>query len=146
MNQELKAKIDEVVASVRANGATAPETDRLTKEMFAIPATREEKHEAGQYLLQAFRNQKREDVEPLPILGEIAEAISFRYIAEHYFGKGASWLYQRLNQYKVNGKPAAFTEQELTVLAESLQDLGQKLIGISQSLHLSLKHPTLEEG
>ena len=137
MNQELKAKIDEVVESVR-KGAGREETDRLTKEMFAIPATPEEKHEAGKYLKEALLNRKREDVEPLPILGEMSDALSLKYIAEHYFGKGASWLYQRLNQYTVNGKVAAFTEKELSELAAAFEDMGERLLGISKQIKSSI--------
>ena len=128
MNQALKEKIDEVVASIRKNGAVSPETDRLTKEMFAIPATPEEKHEAGQYLREAMLRRKREDIEPLAILGDLSDAISIKYIAEHYFDKGASWLYHRMKQYTVNGKTAAFTEQELLELAAALEDLGKRLL------------------
>lgn len=138
MNKELKAKVDEVVASIRANGAAAPETDRLTKEMFAVSATPEEKREAGQYIREALLNRKREDVQPLPILGDMSDALSLKYIAEHYFGKGASWLYQRLNQYTVNGKVAAFTEKELSELAAALEDMGERLLGISKQLKSSI--------
>ena len=136
MNKELKNKIEEVVHAVH-NGERE-EADRLTQEMFAIPATPGEKKEAGRYLKEALASRKREDIDPLPILGEISEAISFKYVAERYFGKGASWLYQRMKRYNVNGKPAAFTEKELSVLAEAFNDLGQQLIGISQNLHRSL--------
>lgn len=138
MNQDLKNKIDEVVASIRANGAKSKETDRLTKEMFSIPATPEEKREAGQYLKEAMLRRKREDVEPLAILGDLSDAISIKYIAEHYFGKGASWLYQRLNQYTVNGKTAAFTEQELSELAAAFEDMGERLIEISKHIKDSI--------
>lgn len=138
MNQELKLKIDEVVASISKNGANSDETDRLTKEMFAIPATKEEKHEAGQYLKEALINRKREDIQPLPILGDMAEALSLRYIAERYFGKGSSWLYQRLNQYNVNGKPAAFTEKELSEFADALNDMGERLKEIAKQLKSSI--------
>ncbi len=74
MNKELKEKIDEVVKSLYQNGARHEETDRLTKEMFAIPATPEEKHEAGQYLRKAMH--RHGDVEPLDIVDETRDAIS----------------------------------------------------------------------
>lgn len=138
MNQDLKSKIDEVVASIRANGAKSKETDRLTKEMFAIPATPEEKREAGQYLKDALLNRKREDVQPLPILGDLSDAISIKYIAEHYFGKGTSWLYHRMKQYTVNGKTVAFTEQELLELAAAFENLSERLLGISKQIKSSL--------
>lgn len=136
MNQALKEKIDEVVKAVHKG--EREEADRLTKEMFAIPATPEEKHEAGQYLTKALTKRKREDVQPLPILGDMTEALSLRYIAEHYFGKGASWLYQRLNQYTVNGKTAAFTEKELSELADAFDDMGERLKEISKHIKSSI--------
>ena len=76
MNKELKEKIDEVVKSLHQNGAYHEETDRLTKEMFAIPATPEEKHEAGQYLLKVMKNHIREAVATQTILDETGGAVS----------------------------------------------------------------------
>lgn len=73
MNKELKEKIDEVVKSLHKNGARHEETDRLTKEMFAIPATPEEKHEAGQYLREAMHKRKREDVDSQDVLDESSD-------------------------------------------------------------------------
>lgn len=74
MNKELKEKIDEVVKSLHKNGAKHEETDRLTKEMFAIPATPEEKHEAGQYLRKMMHKHK--DVAPRNVLDESSDVIS----------------------------------------------------------------------
>lgn len=76
MNKELKEKIDEVVKSLYKNGARHEETDRLTKEMLAIPATLEEKHEAGQYLREAMHKREREEVESRDILDESSDAVS----------------------------------------------------------------------
>ena len=39
-------------------------------------------------------------------MGDLGNAISFAYIAKHYFGKSQSWLTQRLNGSIVNGKAA----------------------------------------
>ena len=77
MNKELKEKIDEVVKSLYQNGARHEETERLTKEMFAIPATPEEKHEAGQYLRKAMHERKREDVDSQDVLDESSDASIF---------------------------------------------------------------------
>lgn len=60
-------------------------------------------------------------------LGDITNAISLSYIAKVYFGKSKTWLYQRLNGNKVNGKPAQFTEEERKRFAEALQDLSQRI-------------------
>ena len=43
-------------------------------------------------------------------MGELDKAISFAYIAKHYFGKSQSWLTQRLNGSIVNGKKARFNK------------------------------------
>ena len=63
-------------------------------------------------------------------LGTVPEAISMSYIAKNYFGKTKTWLYQRLNGNKVNGKEARFTEEEARQLQTALHDLGQRLSSI----------------
>ncbi|MFR3329712.1 MAG: DUF5053 domain-containing protein [Odoribacter splanchnicus] len=56
-------------------------------------------------------------------LGELPEIISLSYIARKYFGKSRNWLYQRINGYIVNGKPASFTPDERRKFSEALQDI-----------------------
>ena len=63
-------------------------------------------------------------------MGELGSAISFAYIAKHYFGKSQSWLTQRLNGSKVNGKIARFNKSELIQLQNAIHDLGRKLSAI----------------
>jgi hypothetical protein len=46
------------------------------------------------------------------------------------FGKTSTWLYQRINGNKVNGKEARFTSDEAHLLQEALHDLGSKLSAI----------------
>ena len=60
-------------------------------------------------------------------LGDVANAISLSYIAKAYFGKSKTWLYQRLNGNKVNGKPAQFTEEERKRFGEALRDLSRRI-------------------
>ena len=60
-------------------------------------------------------------------MGELDKAISFAYIAKNYFGKSQSWLLQRLNGSKVNGKEARFNKSELLQLQDAIHDLGKKL-------------------
>lgn len=64
-------------------------------------------------------------------LGEIPEILSMSYIAKNYFGKSRTWLYQRVNGNKVNGKPAYFTRSERKQLQDALQDIGKKLSAIT---------------
>ena len=63
-------------------------------------------------------------------IGELGNAISFAYIAKHYFGKSQSWLTQRLNGSTVNGKTARFNKSELIQFQNAIHDLGRKLSAI----------------
>lgn len=63
-------------------------------------------------------------------MGDLDQAVSFAYIAKNYFGKSYSWLIQRLNGSKVNGKEAHFNKEEVLQLQSALNDLGRKLSSI----------------
>ena len=60
-------------------------------------------------------------------LGDVPEAISFSYIAKKYFGKSRGWLMQKVNGNMVNGKQAAFTEDERKQFRAALQDISKQL-------------------
>ena len=62
-------------------------------------------------------------------MGDFGSAISFAYIAKHYFGKSQSWLTQRLNGSIVNGK--RFNKTELIQFQNAIHDLGRKLSAIA---------------
>ena len=64
---------------------------------------------------------------------EVLPILSVSYLAKHYFGKSASWFYQRLNGNKVNGKIASFTREEIEILNEALQDISKKVGALSIS-------------
>ena len=135
MNKDLKQKIDEVVA----NMGNQDLSDKLMAEAFALAHTPEDKKEAGQYLVQAMNKRKRPDVEVRNMLGEIADALSLSYLAKRYFEKDKTWLYHRLNNSNVNGKPASFSQKDLIILADSLKDLSSKLSDISSNIANSLR-------
>ena len=63
-------------------------------------------------------------------MGDLDQAVSFAYIAKNYFGKSYSWLMQRLNGSKVNGKEAHFNKEELAQLQSALNDIGKRLSSI----------------
>ena len=60
-------------------------------------------------------------------LGDVPEAISFSYIAKKYFGKSRGWLMQKVNGNTVNGRQAAFTEDERKQFRAALQDISKQL-------------------
>ena len=63
-------------------------------------------------------------------LGDVPQAVSLSYIATQC-GKSKSWLSQRLNGNKVNGKEVRFTQSEAKAFQNALHALGQKLLSIS---------------
>ena len=67
-------------------------------------------------------------------LGDIPEVISLSYIAKKYFGKSRNWLYQRINGYLVNGKPARFTDEERKKFVAAINDISDMLKKTSLSL------------
>lgn len=60
-------------------------------------------------------------------LGNVPEAISFSFIAKNYFGKSRAWLMQKINGNTVNGKRAAFTDEERRKFRDALQDISRQL-------------------
>ena len=134
MNRELKLKIDELVANI----GNKPIEDELINEAFALAMSPEDKREAGKYLMQAMAKRRRSNIDARSLMSEVTDAISLSYIAKKYFGKESTWLYQRLNRSIVNGKPASFSQTELTVLADALKDLSRKLSDTSTNISQSL--------
>lgn len=64
-------------------------------------------------------------------LGDAPRFINWTQIATTYFGKSQSWLMQRLNGNKVNGKEACFSETEVRQLETALHDIGNRLLAIA---------------
>ena len=60
-------------------------------------------------------------------LNNIYDAISWSYIAKHYFGKSRSWLSQRINGLKIHNKEVQFTPEEKKILIQALLDLGTNI-------------------
>lgn len=60
-------------------------------------------------------------------LDEILPYISISAIAKNYFGKSKEWFYQKMNGNTVNGKTAQFSDEEIRVLNNALQDLSKKI-------------------
>ena len=67
-------------------------------------------------------------------LGDLPDTLSFSYIAQKYFGKSRGWLMQKVNGNRVNGKIAAFTDEERRQFREALQDLSKKMSAVAMTL------------
>lgn len=131
MNPELKQLIAEVASTPNL---TAEETDALMSRAYSLAASPEERCEAGRFLMECMSRRKRPDVDVRGILGDTAGMLNLSFIARCYFNKDRTWLYQRLNNSVVNGKPAAFTESELKILSDALLEIGQTICQTSVKL------------
>ncbi len=131
MLNELKSLLDAIASQP---DLSAEATDEMMAQAFAMAKSPEERREAGAYLTDAINKRKRPDINVKGLLGDTVEALNLSYIAKRYFNKDRTWLYQRLNNAKVNGKPAAFSEAEIKRLSDSLDELSNKIHQISVQL------------
>jgi len=131
MKIELKTLLEAIASQP---SLSADETDGLMSQAFALADTAEERRAAGDYLRKMISRRKRPDINVKEIMGDTAEALNLSYIAKRYFNKDRTWLYQRINQTNVNGKPASFTESELKRLSDSLDELCNNIHQISIQL------------
>ena len=69
----------------------------------------------------------REEIETKLLLSGVDSYLSLSQIAQDYFGKSRSWLYQRINGSLVNGKPAQFTPEEQQQLSNALMDISNRI-------------------
>lgn len=140
---DLREKIQVLVDKMSESGTT-PGGRKVVDDYFAelnANLTPEEKKEGGKIMRELLakkreaRRIKRTDINMKEKLMEIQDIISLSYIAKRYFGKDKSWIYQRINGTCVNGKPAAFTNEELDILSNALKDIGSKISETSSLIH-----------
>jgi hypothetical protein len=103
------------------------EFERILSE---VPA--EERKLCGQILREELKKRRmeivdRRDVDVRGEMGELMQALNMSYIAREFFHKDRSWLAQRLNGNIVNGKPSAFTGEELETFRSALVDIQNRL-------------------
>ena len=138
LRDKIQELVDKMSESTTDEGRKA--VDGYFEELNAI-LTPEEKKEGGKIMRELLakkresRRVKRTDINMKEKLIEIQYIISLSYIAKRYFGKDKSWIYQRINGTCVNGKPAAFTNEELDILSNALKDIGTKISDTSLLIH-----------
>lgn len=64
-------------------------------------------------------------------LDGIIEFLPMSYIAKHYFGKSASWLYQRINGNTVRGRVYTLNDEQRATFNAALQDIARQLSSFS---------------
>ena len=132
MEAQLEQRVKELVGKFHLlrTKEGSEEFDQMWRELKSgMPP--EQLREMGKLIMQEMKNarehRKRTDVDVRCAMGDLYELLSLSYIAQHYFQKDRSWLAQRINGNLVNGKPSAFTDDELEILKLALTDIKNKL-------------------
>ncbi|MCL1942129.1 MAG: DUF5053 domain-containing protein [Candidatus Azobacteroides sp.] len=116
----------------------------MTKEEFEAyvdnylsTKTKEENEMIGTLTVSAIESNlsKLEDIDNeitmLTQLEGINEFVKLSKLSKAYFGKSKAWIYQRLNEHKVHGKPSKFTDDEKAKLSSALLDLSEKIRSVA---------------
>lgn len=112
---------------------------QLENELKTLHLSEEDKKLGQQFFnngideIQIEVNAIKEKVNLQEQLKEVSEIISLSYIAKNYFRKSRAWLYQKINENVIHGKPCRFTEEELKILQFALNDIQKKIGAISVS-------------
>lgn len=85
------------------------------------------------------RNDRSQVADVKKQLSDIYMKITWREIANEYFGKSSSWLYHKLDGIDGNGGKGGFTEDELTTLQHALFDLSDKIRNAADRLNMDRK-------
>ena len=94
------------------NQSEPPKGGRLNTNIMEIVASRKEK-----VLVSDVKSR----------LSDIIMKITWREIANDYFGKSSSWLYHKLDGINGAGERGGFSEEEIIMLKGALVDLSDKI-------------------
>ncbi|RHJ83545.1 DUF5053 domain-containing protein [Parabacteroides sp. AM08-6] len=132
MNADQKLK--DLMAEFRSLDTEADKSvfDAKMKQVLAEMTPEERKDFRKAFLASSKRTVEeakeiKEEVEMKLLLSGVDTYLSLSQIAQDYFGKSRSWLYQRINGSNVNGKPAQFTPEEKMQLSNALLDISNRI-------------------
>ncbi len=109
-----RKQIDEEIENL-LESMTPDEENRLNE---AISSDFKSLHDKTAELKENIVKEKMSCILPL---------ISVSYLSRKYFNRSPQWFYQRLNRNNVNGKPSKFTEREIKILNDALQDISKEI-------------------
>lgn len=130
-------KIEDILKEMKPlmGSADAEERKRLEdlmKELESRPLSDEEKVLAAGWWSEGMDEVHRDiDAIRRQIDDDSYKLIPMSYIARHYFGKSASWLYQRINGYKVRGKVYKLNREEADLFNRALKEVGERISSLS---------------
>jgi hypothetical protein len=119
-------------AWVKANETERLSIDRKIETFFAS-LSEDEKRAVNDAVSEDFSSMKKEVSEIRQILdvreklASVLPIISVSYLAKNYFHKTPQWFFHRLNGNRINGKPANFTQEEISTLNSALQDISREI-------------------
>ena len=114
-NPEERKKLDALIEEL--NGRKLTEEEKIFAQTWWNSGIEEIKQD-----ITTLRQQIEEDDYKL---------IPMSYIAKHYFGKSASWLYQRINGNKVGGRQYTLNEEQKATFNRALQDIAKRISSFS---------------
>lgn len=114
-NPEERKKLDALIEEL--NGCKLTEKEKIFAQTWWNSGIEEIKQD-----ITTLRQQIEEDDYKL---------IPMSYIAKHYFGKSASWLYQRINGNKVGGRSYTLNEEQKATFNRALQDIAKRISSFS---------------
>ena len=90
----------------------------------------QEKESVRQIFLNDWDNRTRIGMENISLsikMMHVSQYVSLAYIADKFFGKSRQWLNNKLKGNLVNGKPAAFTYEEIKKLSAALVEISDEI-------------------
>ena len=88
------------------------------------------KKTARQMFLDDWDTRMKTGMESISLsikLMHVSQYVSLAYIADNFFGKSRQWLNNKLKGNLVNGKPAAFTPEEIKKLSAALVEISNEI-------------------
>ncbi|GHT58730.1 hypothetical protein AGMMS50239_03860 [Bacteroidia bacterium] len=106
----------------------------LIRKNFTTEVDKKNIEDFFESMVAKSRQQSEKDMEYIRFRASLLEnkdIIPMSFIAQHYFKKSKSWIYQRINENRVNGKSAKFSAEEINIFNFALKDISKKIGSIS---------------
>ena len=142
LNNYITHPVHQKIAEIYDKAITPEELEAAKRYQHEVQdaMTPEEEKEYNEAMITDFRRMLAamdEDIADLRAealrkkMGDMPKFINLSQIARVYFGKSQSWLLQRINGNKVNGKEVRFTPAEVKQLEAAFHDLGKKFLAMA---------------
>lgn len=104
--------------------------EQLMAELTNREVSEEEKEMIGDFYQSGLKEVKDDIVHLRDRIGSDYDLLPLAYIAEKYFKKTRSWLYQRLNGYSVRGKVYTLNSAEKDIFNQAVQDIAKRISSV----------------